>query len=116
MSKDKIVNGYYQPNITTSKQYENSTYTMKYANQEKLIEKLQQENQRLKEQYCERTDCAGRLGHSKRVELLESVIEEVREHIETQKKKPYKSLSEKATICNKYNELLQILDKVKEVK
>ena len=48
-----------------------------------------------------------------KVQQLKEVIEEVREYIETQKKKPYKSLSEKATICNKYNELLQILDKVK---
>lgn len=44
MSKDKIVNGYYQPNITTSRG-ENITYTTEYA-----IEKLQQENQQLKEE------------------------------------------------------------------
>ena len=46
-----------------------------------------------------------------KIKQLKEVIEEVREYIETQKKKPYKSLSEKATICNKYNELLEILDK-----
>ena len=50
------------------------------------------------------------------LDKYKEVIEEVREHIETQKKKPYKSLSEKATICNKYNDLLKILDKVKENK
>lgn len=53
---------------------------------------------------------------AKQLDLYKEVIEEVREHIETQKKKPYKSLSEKATICNKYNEVLQILDKAKENK
>lgn len=43
MSKDKIVNGYYKTNITTSRG-ENSTYTTKY-----VIDKLQQENKQLKE-------------------------------------------------------------------
>lgn len=43
MNKDKIVNGYYQPNITTSRG-ENITYTTEYA-----IDKLQQENKQLKE-------------------------------------------------------------------
>ena len=46
-------------------------------------------------------------------DLYKEVIEEVREHITKQKGKSYKSLNEKATICNKYNELLQILDKAK---
>ena len=31
---------------------------------------LQQENNQLKEQYCERTDCVGRLGNSRKVEKL----------------------------------------------
>lgn len=42
MNKDKILNGYYQTNITTSRG-ENITYTTEYA-----IDKLQQENERLK--------------------------------------------------------------------
>lgn len=36
----------------------------------KRIEELQQENQKLKQQYCERIDCGGRLGNSKKVEEL----------------------------------------------
>lgn len=31
---------------------------------------LQQENNKLKEQYCERTDCGGRIGNSRKVEKL----------------------------------------------
>ena len=34
------------------------------------LNELQQENKELKEQYCERTDCVGRLGNSKKVERL----------------------------------------------
>lgn len=83
--------------------------------------KLQQENKQLKEKintyenpedltlmfmYCDEKA-------KDKIKQLKEVIEKVREYIETQKKKPYKSLSEKATICNKYNDLLQILDKVK---
>lgn len=37
----------------------------------KDYEKLQQENEKLKKQYCERTDCGGRIGNSKKVEELE---------------------------------------------
>lgn len=35
-----------------------------------IISKLQQENEKLKKQYCERTDCAGRIGNSKIFEEL----------------------------------------------
>lgn len=37
---------------------------------------------RLKEQYCERTDCGGRLGNSKKVEKLENTIKELRNWLE----------------------------------
>ena len=40
---------------------------------------LQQENQELKKQYCERTDCSGRLGNSKKVEQLEKELEQLKE-------------------------------------
>ena len=83
MSEDKIVNGYYQSNITTARKYENSTYTMKYA-----IDKLQQENQQLKE-----------------------VIEEVREY--TEELKPHWLGND--LVLNIIDYLLQILDKAKEV-
>lgn len=35
------------------------------------ISDLEKENQKLKKQYCERTDCSGRIGNSKKVEELE---------------------------------------------
>jgi hypothetical protein len=47
-----------------------------------LVKKLQQENNRLKEQYCERTDCVGRLGNSKKVERIENTIKELRSWLE----------------------------------
>lgn len=37
----------------------------------KDYKKLQQENEKLKKQYCERTDCGGRIGNSKKVEESE---------------------------------------------
>lgn len=46
MTKEII--GYYQSNIHTSRD-ENSVYAMTYANQQLLIDKLQQENQKYKE-------------------------------------------------------------------
>lgn len=41
------INGYYEPNIKTSRN-EDSVYAMKYASQQMLINKLQQENKQLK--------------------------------------------------------------------
>lgn len=46
MDKENIL--YYQSNIKTSRN-EDSVYAMKYANQQMLIDKLQQENKQLKE-------------------------------------------------------------------
>lgn len=93
MNKDKIVNGYYQPNITTSRG-ENITYTAKYA-----IDKLQQE-----------------------IEQLKEVIEEVREyiikhqHISRLSFKDGKYEYVDYELSCDAKEMLQILDKVKENK
>ena len=46
MDKENI--GYYESNIHTSKN-KDSVYVMKYASQQKLIDKLQKENQKQKE-------------------------------------------------------------------
>lgn len=43
---------------------------------------LLEENQELKKQYCERTDCVGRLGVSKKVEALEKENEELKKQLE----------------------------------
>lgn len=50
MNEEKIINGYYQSNIKTSRN-EDSVYAMKYASQQMLIDKLQQENARLKDNW-----------------------------------------------------------------
>lgn len=91
MSEDKIVSGYYQSNITTSR-CENSTYTMKYA-----IDKLQQENKKLKE-----------------------IIEEVKKYIQENLFKGNNGCGcwwqQFDDYTDAKSELLEILDKVKEVK
>ena len=47
----------------------------------KDYETLQQENEKLKKQYCERTDCSGRIGNSKKVEELQLKIDKAIEYI-----------------------------------
>lgn len=101
MSEEKIVNNYYQTNIKTSRN-EDSVYAMKYASQQMLIDKLQQENQELKEQ----------------LEKRDNVLDEIREYIETHVKEHIHDDYD-VTLYNSLNqdecdELLQILDKVKE--
>lgn len=93
-----------------------STYEASITNPKKqlefykiLSEQLQQENKQLKEQYCERTDCAGRLGQSKRVELLESVIEEVREIVNFKLSR----VSDKEHLLSVATNLIKVLDKAK---
>lgn len=52
---NKEVIGYYQSNIKTSRN-EDSVYAMKYASQQMLINKLQQENQQLHNKIDEISD------------------------------------------------------------
>ena len=47
----------------------------------KYISNLEKENLKLKEQYCERTDCSGRLGNSKKVKELERENQQLKEDI-----------------------------------
>lgn len=53
-----------------------------YAKITHAIRELQQENQELKKQYCERTDCSGRIGNSKKVEELQKENKQLKERIE----------------------------------
>ena len=46
---------------------------------ENIINYYEEENNQLKEQYCERTDCGGRLGNSKKVEELVKENERLKE-------------------------------------
>lgn len=48
---------------------------------ERSISKLQQETEKLKKQYCERTDCGGRIGNSKKVEELQRENKQLKEII-----------------------------------
>lgn len=49
---------------------------------ERSISKLQQETEKLKKQYCERTDCGGRIGNSKKVEELQQENKQLKEVID----------------------------------
>lgn len=49
--------------------------SMVIRSQSEAIELLEKENQELKKQYCERTDCSGRIGNSKKVEELQQRID-----------------------------------------
>lgn len=46
------------------------------------VENLEKENQQLKLQYCERTDCSGRIGNSKKVEQLQQENEQLKSKLE----------------------------------
>ena len=48
----------------------------------KFIEDLQQETEKLKKQYCERTDCSGRIGNSKKVEELQNENQQLKKVID----------------------------------
>ena len=70
------------------------------------FDRLQQENNQLKEQYCERTDCGGRLGNSKKVERLENTIKELRSWLEEQEKRAWDEVSSTfGYVLDKLNEL-----------
>ena len=44
---------------------------------------INKENQKLKKQYCERTDCSGRIGNSKKVEELQQENKQLKDLIDT---------------------------------
>ena len=75
------------------------------------INELQQENNQLKEQYCERTDCGGRLGNSKKVERLENTIKELRSWLEEEINKGGSSVD----IAIKIHSFSKVLDKLNEL-
>lgn len=72
----------------------------------KYIDNLKKENLKLKEQYCERTDCSGRLGNSKKVEELEKENQKLKE----------KQCTFQGTGCqNKMKKYKEVIDKVKSL-
>ena len=50
--------------------------------QNEFLMKRDNKCQMLEQQYCERTDCSGRLGTSKKVEALEKENQELKKHLE----------------------------------
>ena len=65
----------YCPNSSECFNTENKPH---YQNRIMLLE----ENEKLKEQYCERTDCSGRLGNSKKIEELQKRIDKAKNNLE----------------------------------
>ena len=55
MKEERLVDGYYQSNIKTSRN-EDSVYAMKYASQQILIDKLEEENKSLQSQLKEKEE------------------------------------------------------------
>lgn len=47
-----------------------------------FMRNLDQENQQLKLQYCERADCSGRIGNSKKVEQLQQENEQLKSKLQ----------------------------------
>lgn len=74
--------------------------------QRREINRLVSEINALKEQYCERTDCVGRLGSSKKVERYEQAFDEIREVIN-------QNMSSYASCIKAFDEIEEILNKVK---
>ena len=65
-----------------------------------FMRNLDQENQQLKLQYCERTDCSGRIGNSKKVEQLQQENEQLKSKLE-----------QRDNIINKAREKIKLLGK-----
>ena len=92
---------------------------------ERSISKLQQETEKLKKQYCERTDCGGRIGNSKKVEELQNenqqlkkVIDKAIEYINGNKDKYYQDWGQDDGDNDIYlgeYEIKELLDILKEV-
>ena len=82
-------------------------------------QELQEENNQLKEQYCERTDCSGRLGNSRKVErliqennLLKQQRQELRSWLEEYKENSYGLGSYETGISDALGDVLNKLNEL----
>ncbi len=78
-----------------------------------FMRSLEEENKQLKEQYCERTDCSGRLGNSKKVEELEQENQQLKENnlaMQEEMARTWAKLEQKEEVIK---QLLTYLDKNK---
>ena len=81
MNKEELVN-LNMKDIILNKWKSKLSYPFRQTDLEELeniINYYEEENNQLKEQYCERTDCGGRLGNSKKVEELIKENERLKE-------------------------------------
>lgn len=86
----------------------NTTNKPYYQNRIMLLE----ENLKLKEQYCERTDCSGRLGNSKKVEELEQENQQLKENnlaMQEEMARTWAKLQQKEDIINKAKDIIKEL-------
>lgn len=87
-----LASGILQVDLEKSTAYLNIDDCSAYLEQQ--IKKLKQENDKLKKQYCERIDCSGRIGNSKKVEELQQENKQLKEVINKAIKKLKKGLHE----------------------
>lgn len=129
---EKIVNGYYQTNIKTSRN-EDSVYAMRYANQQMLIDKLQQENQELKQKYemqkdsnkllckaitCDDCNCSVCEAHKENIKLKKQ-LEDTNEELELVRCDLHNRTSERDGYCRNIekleNQQKEFINKIKEL-
>lgn len=79
-AKDKFtgINSYMGMRVSLEPLEKDISFIIRPTNKP-TYDELEQENQELKKQYCERTDCSGRLGNSKKVDQLEKELEQLKE-------------------------------------
>lgn len=96
-----------------------------YDGLKEVVELVKEENQSLKEQYCERTDCSGRIKESKQyeslvqkveaqqkefIEWLEDKIEERNNDIKILGQDVYTSKFTYQEVLSKYKEIIGVKD------
>lgn len=94
---EEIYNDYLKLSGEITEKLDNTASYKNWLIIQEYIDILIKENQQLKEQYCERTDCSGRLGNSKKFKELEQ------ENLQLKKR-----LQQKDEIINKAKEHLEL--------
>lgn len=86
---EEIYNDYLKLSGEITEKLDNTASYERWLIIQEYIDILIKENQQLKEQYCERTDCSGRIGNSKKVEELEKENQQLKDIISRTKDELY---------------------------
>lgn len=74
-----------------------------------FMRNLDQENQQLKLQYCERADCSGRIGNSKKIEQLETEKEQLNNLVNSCQEEIRRLKKENQQLKSKIDKAFQLL-------